>query len=573
MLGGDMKDMKKIGSLVLAGLVLTCIPVVTQAQTTLQLNPNRLQLNCDDENSGLCPELATRTTYEGRYSGHDEPSLLFHSNVQGSGNSSIYLLTLPKDPPTPPAPDGSGGTWNFQLHVAFWVGMAMCDSQSHPNYTDKCEPDTDANIFDDPDPTSSHFIGKHPGGAYMEMQFYPPGWVNSPFLSDSQNYFAAVNIFSYEVQAGTGLLNNTACQNSVGVESYNGAVITRDGVPLAPPNPLHLNFGRSRFDLTNVLSMAPGDKVLIILHDTKDGFEVVIKDLTSGESGRMVAGAENGFGDVLFQPTATTCTVVPYNFHPMYATSSEHTRVPWVGHSYNVAFTDEIGHFELPESGLDSDDSRCFNPFAPFQQIAGCTAADTDFDGFSYQLRWPGTNPNLELDRKYHPTPIRFTSPVFISHPDEAVLSGGDQEQSEVLDEDQSWMRFHDYDRVAFETNVAGDAVGACDTFTGNNCVVPPVGAKFYPIFSTATADLDHDSNGGLCTWQFGGAQIRGTTNTFGGNASAEFGPKRSLTFLGVGTNTFVAYGFNRRVVKNPCVAHGRNLVEQEVPYLMQHRE
>jgi hypothetical protein len=30
----------------------------------------------------------------------------------------------------------------------------------------------------------------------------------------------------------------------------------------------------------------------------------------------------------------------------MYSTSSEHTRVPWAAHSYNVAFSDEIGHFE-----------------------------------------------------------------------------------------------------------------------------------------------------------------------------------------------------------------------------------
>jgi hypothetical protein len=30
----------------------------------------------------------------------------------------------------------------------------------------------------------------------------------------------------------------------------------------------------------------------------------------------------------------------------MYSTSGEHTPVPWAARSYNVAFSDEIGHFE-----------------------------------------------------------------------------------------------------------------------------------------------------------------------------------------------------------------------------------
>jgi hypothetical protein len=45
----------------------------------------------------------------------------------------VYNLTLPTDPPKLPRQDGSGGTFNFQLHPAFWFGMAMCDDQSAPN--------------------------------------------------------------------------------------------------------------------------------------------------------------------------------------------------------------------------------------------------------------------------------------------------------------------------------------------------------------------------------------------------------------------------------------------------------
>ncbi len=62
--------------------------------------------------------------------------------------------------------------------------MAMCDSQSAPNpgasNTAPCIPDSDKNIFDSADPDSRHYIGYGPGAAFMEMQFYPPGWVPWP---------------------------------------------------------------------------------------------------------------------------------------------------------------------------------------------------------------------------------------------------------------------------------------------------------------------------------------------------------------------------------------------------------
>ena len=83
------------------------------------------RLHCD-ENSPLCTEVLHSLNYEGKYTGHDEPSLLFYSNVPGSGNSNVYELTLPKDPPITPRQDGTGGTFNFQLHPAFWFGMARC---------------------------------------------------------------------------------------------------------------------------------------------------------------------------------------------------------------------------------------------------------------------------------------------------------------------------------------------------------------------------------------------------------------------------------------------------------------
>src|SRR5712691_8502629 len=105
-------------------------------------------LDCDEPGS-LCAEPVDSIGYGGAYTGHDEPSLLFYSDVSGSGNSSLYRLRLPTDPQLQPVQNGSGSTWNFQLHIATWLGMALCDNQSAPEYTQApCKPDSDENIFD-----------------------------------------------------------------------------------------------------------------------------------------------------------------------------------------------------------------------------------------------------------------------------------------------------------------------------------------------------------------------------------------------------------------------------------------
>jgi hypothetical protein len=174
--------------------------------------------------------------------------------------------------------------------------MAICDSQSFPEFTKKCEPNTDENIFDDADPDSQRFIGKHPGTAFLEMQFYPPGWIGSPQLIDPQNYFAAMVIWSFSQSGATGLFNNKACLDELGsAETPNFAVITKNGVPLQPANPAGSPFGQSNFDLNNVLPMAPGDTLLVLIHDTEDGLEVSIRDLSSGDSGHMTATHKKRF--------------------------------------------------------------------------------------------------------------------------------------------------------------------------------------------------------------------------------------------------------------------------------------
>src|SRR5207237_258135 len=92
------------------------------------------------------------------------------------------------------------------------------------------------------------------------------------------------------------------------------------------------------------------------------------------------------------------------------------------------------------------------------------------------------------------------------------------------------------YSRVAFEADLprieAADFGGSCNRTTGANCVNPPPGANFYPIYSTGT---NNGTPSGHCVWQLGGTEIKGTTNTFGGNSTAEYGPLLQSVYPNVG--------------------------------------
>jgi len=74
----------------------------------------------------LCAEVEDyEAAFGEKYVGHDEPSVLYYSNVPGAGNRNQWQVTLPKDPPPSVKP---GRSWSFQLTPAFWFGMAMCDT-------------------------------------------------------------------------------------------------------------------------------------------------------------------------------------------------------------------------------------------------------------------------------------------------------------------------------------------------------------------------------------------------------------------------------------------------------------
>jgi hypothetical protein len=534
---------------VLAGALVVASVTTGAAATTAARNESNggdsEKLLCA-EGSPICAEASDALGYEGEYTGHDEPSLLFYSDTPGSGNNQQYRLTLPQEPPTLPTQDGTGGTYTFQDRIAFWLGMDLCDNQSAPEFThDPCTPDSDTNIFDGADPTQPDYIGHHPGTAFLELQFYPPGWV--PWLNaiscDATQWCAAMAIFSFNRDQNTGVDNNADCLNTVGIEPANFAFITTSGVPHAPPAPLDLTLESFTPDPEQDLFMGSGDNLDISIHDSPDGLVTEISDLTTGDTGLMTASEANGFAQVNYDPTATTCTHTPYGFHPMYSTSSEHTRVPWAAHSYNVAFSDEIGHFEycdranprgscvnpgVGEKKKDGDDVGCFNADASLLvEIGGCIGTDNDFDGVSYQTTWPGSLSDPAQDALLNPTSVLFSSPTF---------NGG-----------------ANYSRVAFEADLprieAADFGGICNRDTGAGCSNPPPGSNFYPFYTTRS-----DASVG-CLWQLGGAHIPGTTNTFGGNSSAEFGPLLFLDYPGPGNLPIHRTNDFRRVLdSNPCL-------------------
>jgi hypothetical protein len=503
--------------------------------------------------SALCAEVANSDEVFGHYVGHDEPSALFYSNTPGSGNHARYDLTLPTDP-SPSHPLADAKSYAFELSGADWFGMAICATQSFPEQVRTCPPDSDRNIL------SPAVSPKHVGEAYMELQFYPPGWVPWPTWAvavgasacNPTKWCAAMNIFSLAINPVTGKTLNPTCLAKVGPEYVNFAFITRNGKAQAPPNPVDSTLATFT-PSSKELYMNSGDHIQLSLTDTSNGLKASLDDLSTGQTGSMTASAANGFAQVKFAPTGTSCTALPYNFHPMYSTSSPQTRVTWAAHSYNVAFDSEIGHFQfctgpkkIPATpfGLtakgtptvcpkgdtqgrgpsaepaDSDDLFCFpGKEALVIHVSGCTFTNSGFDGVDYQRVWPNGN------TADHPTPFRFTSP----------LTGRNYTVP--------------YSRAGLEADLPAVEYPVCNVVTGAHCTHIPrtddgQPAAFYPFYSTTKTATG-------CQWQFGN-NIPGQITNFGG--SRQYGPLLALTYTTKGGGSQRLFEDFRNILSpNPC--------------------
>ena len=536
-----MRRMRALSVLSVAGLALAALaaagPAVQAAPYTAS-KPDCSEL-------AICTEVANpQEAFGNYYVGHDEPSVEFYSNVPGSGNHNQYQLTIPTEPA---GPYSNSKGYDFELHPAFWFGMAMCDTFSYPEQQPTCTPNSDSNIVD---PAQTK---KAPGVAFMELQFYSPGWVSqfAGFSCDPTKWCAALNIDSLSEDPINGTLMNPSCQRQVlgGVEYINFAYLTKDGKPLGPPNPLQFNPSTSGYPKTNggadTLFMNPGDNVSVTLTDTPAGFTTVIADHTTGETGLMTASAANGFGHMKYLPSGHSCQMENYSFHPMYSTSSPQTRVLWAAHTYNVAFSDEIGHFDFcnhinantgscndmegipgDQETADGDDNFCFaGEMSLLYPATGCPDTNSPgFDGTSYQNYWPDGSAN-------HPTPILFSSPktgAGFSVP---------------------------FAQFAFEADLprieAADLGGTCNRTTGVNCVKPPTTddgtpAAFYPYYSQVAGTSG-------CAWGIG-STLPGTTNNFGG--IQQYGPLLKSTywaFRGHGATVQRFNNFSSGAQTNSC--------------------
>ncbi len=532
---------------VLAGGYLTGAWHGTAAKAAQVASTQHMHINCAVI-SYICTDVGESDEIFGHYVGHDEPSTMFYSNQPGSGNRARYQLTLPKDP-SASNPLTPGKSYQFEFLPVFWFGMVLCDTQSYPEQVSTCTPDSDKNIVD---PTVST---KHPGAAFMELQFYPPGWVGLPNTFNSctaRQWCAALNVDSLSVNPITGQLNNAACLNAAGEEPVNFAFVTHNGLTQAPPSPLLGTIATITPNPAQTLFMNSGDHLSVSMHDTAHGLRVEINDQTTGQSGSMTASAANGFAQVLFDPNGTNCDPathnLPYDFHPMYSTSSEKTNTVWAVHTYNIAFAGEIGHFEycngsnpITPGGAcpagntegigsdtepsDADDLTCFPASASaLIQVPGCVdgtpTGNSGFDGPSYQTVWPDGNTKL------HPTPVQFSSP----------LTGSGYNVN--------------YSRIAFEADTPA-LEPQCDTHTGNGCALLPLtdeglAVAFYPFFSSRVM-----SQG--CLWQIGN-HIPGNKSDFG--QDAEYGTilnTNSYLFGGGGLPRTRYFNFRQILSTNPC--------------------
>jgi len=460
----------------------------------------------------------------GHYIGHDEPSVRFLSAQPGSGANTTLTERLPVEPaalPTASHP-GSDVTHTFELTIAPWLSTTVCDPNSTPNLP--CTPESDANA------PSGTYPGA--GAAFVELQFYPPGF--APFADsiscDNTHWCSALTIDSLEC-GPDGATCNPDCP-----EPVNFAFVQTNGVPAGPPSP-QLSDLSSVTPNSGTLLMNPGDVITIRMFNAKvpggHALEAKETDLTTGQSGFMIASAANGF----MNTNPADCSGTPFNFQPEYSSARAQNIIPWGIGPYMINSEFEIGHFEVctqvvggavltegnftdtyyqncrgpyekttEDPNLEPDDSPCFRAgdthggTAAPNLATGCDVffdaiGDLDYDGTSYYPDWPDSV-----------TPDNFPSTFLQSQP---TTNDGRR-----------------YPQIQFMTDASATELNTnCDLNSGVGCVLPPQGpGNFYPYWTQARV-------GGLCVWEFGNMQ---NGNTFGGDAQyGAVGPDTIGAFAG----------------------------------------
>ena len=305
------------------------------------------------------------------------------------------------------------------------------------------------------------------------------------------------------------------------MEPVNFAFIQTNGVPPGPPSPQRSNL-KTYSPNARTLLLNPGDTLKVHMFDARvaggHALEAQETDVTTGQSGLMIASGANGF----MNTNPFDCSGTPFNFEPSYSSARAQNVVPWGIGPYMINNQFEIGHFEpctkitkastvTTGSFTDVYYNRCHGPYEADQDTAanfepndapcfragdthGGTAApnlvtgcdvffnaigDLDFDGNSYRADWPNST-----------SPGPFPTPFLQQQPRTVGGSG--------------------YPQIQFVTDASASELNTdCDLTSGSGCVLPPSGpGNFYPYFTQANV-------GGTCVWEFGNMR---NGNTFGGD-------------------------------------------------------
>ncbi len=501
------------------------IPGVTKPRATGMLDCNGLSPVQHPAKRGLMCEdprgpWGGRFYEHGHYIGHDEPSVRFLSGQRGSGNNVTMTERLPVDPaarPTVRHPGHDVTHW-FELSVAPWLSITVCDPNSAP--LAPCKPRSDSNA-----PRGTFQGG---GAAFVELQFYPPGFApfDDSISCDNKHWCSALNIDSLECTGnGSGPCNNNC------VEPVNFGWVQRNGVPTGPPSPQLSDYATFTPNRQTLL-MNPGDVVRIHMFDAKvkngHALEVRETDLTTGKSGFMIASGANGFKTT----NPFSCKGRGFNFQPEYSTARAANVIPWGIGPYMINNQFEIGHFEpctsvsgkattplgpvtdvyyktchgpyekAKDTGrkFEPDDSPCYRAGDTHggtvqpNVMTGCDVffdaiGDLDYDGTPYYRDWPDSV-----------RPGRFPSPFLARQPTTVGGKG--------------------YPQIQFMTDASATEFNTkCNLVNGKGCVMPPKGpGHFYPYWTQAKV-------GGRCVWEFGNMT---NGRTFG--ADKQYGTVRPTT-------------------------------------------
>jgi hypothetical protein len=493
----------------------------------------------------------------GHYIGHDEPSVRFISPTPGSASDNTYFMRLSTDPTQKPTVNTNTVSRYGELSVAPWFGMALCDPKSYPQ--SPCTPDSDSNGGAFFDPTAA-------GSAFMELQFYPPGFApfNDGVSCDQIRWCASLNIDSFECNYDFSVCNNNC------IEPANFAYLQTNGVPAGPPSPQLTNvstFTPNR----NTLMMYGGDNLRVTIHDTSQGLLTRVDDLTRGTSGFMVASGANGFTNT----NISDCSGNPFNFHSEYSSALPQNQVPWSTLKSGILMQQEIGHFEkcaslshpmpindqegpgqsfvdpsvyqtcnggtegpggVGEGPCNAGTGICQNattedglscPTDDFTSNAPCEFSDAPcapagarvakVNGLSTAYNWPIAGC---LGQIFQNGDLDFDGTSY--QPDWPDGSGGHPTPFSYIGPFTGSGNVP-FPTVQFETNVGASEI-FCDVGTGDGCTAVPAGAAFYPFWTLGKVagtpiNPPDQSQRHTCGWSFGNDVRGATVNDFGGAA------------------------------------------------------